>query len=170
MDEPFSQIVRRQRFLGNFAQGEDRTLIFIDVDCRGSAFVECAGAVGRQQHKLKAVWNFIDAIFDRYPSHDAFSPTGLKEECAGACRMFRLKFCRIPGNATVSFTVQAAPHISFDSKHGASVTTCVKARPKMPARISLPALAMLAYSHVPSEHGGLSRGAAPSRNTAAPRI
>src|SRR5689334_17338490 len=107
MDEPFSYVVRCQRFLGNFPQGEDRALIFIELDCRGSAFADCAGAVCSQQNKLKAVWNFIDAIFDRYPSHDAFPPTSLKEEHAGACRIFRLKSCLIPGNSTVSLTVHS---------------------------------------------------------------
>src|SRR5215467_8732729 len=88
MDEPFSHIVRCQRLLGNFSQSEDRTLIFIELDCRSSAFADCAGAVCRQQHKLKAVWNFIDTIFDRYPSHDALPPTCLKGECAGAFDLY----------------------------------------------------------------------------------
>ena len=61
------------RLLRDLAQRDHRVLVVLGIDRDLRAVGDRPGTVGRQQHQLEAVWNLVDAVFDRHARH-AISP------------------------------------------------------------------------------------------------
>ena len=83
-DHPFAQVVNGLRFLGDLAQGDDRVLVVVAIDRGRAACGNLTGAMRGQHHQIKAVRDFVDAVFNRYAGH--VSPVQLRIRVPGRNR------------------------------------------------------------------------------------
>jgi hypothetical protein len=68
-DQILLQIAELQGFFRDFAQRHHRVLVIVTVDGQLLAAADIAGALGGQQHQLKPVGNFENAIFNGDAGH-----------------------------------------------------------------------------------------------------
>src|SRR3954452_23612848 len=67
--ERVSQMIERDRFLGNLAQRDNRVLVIITFDGQRRAGRDLARPLRGKQHQIEAVRDLDHAIFDRYARH-----------------------------------------------------------------------------------------------------
>ncbi|CCF18788.1 hypothetical protein NT26_1064 [Pseudorhizobium banfieldiae] len=63
VDEIFLEIIRRQGLVGDLAQRNDRVLVVVAVHRDRRTLGDLTCTMAGQKHELKAVVDFIDAIF-----------------------------------------------------------------------------------------------------------
>ena len=69
LNQRVMQFLKRNGFVGDLTQGDDRILVAVAIDGKFRAGRDAAGALRCEQDQFEAVGYQFNAIFDRYASH-----------------------------------------------------------------------------------------------------
>ena len=94
VDEIFLEILRRQRRVGDFAEGDDGVLVVVAIDSDLLAGGNHPGAMRGEQDEIEAILDLLDAIFDCDARHGGSAPAWKGKE-GGGCIHARAGFRNI---------------------------------------------------------------------------
>ena len=75
-DQALAKFVRRLSFVRNFAKRNNGVLVIVAIDRDCSTCRHFAGAMRGKHHKLKTIWDFVNAIFNRHAGHGNSNSSG----------------------------------------------------------------------------------------------